>query len=169
MDDSVEFVPPARARLGSVALFFGVAVLVLCSIEAMSERGLPRMPRSWHTNQLMWWMLGGVAVLAGCRLLMPQLDDGSTSWRPSRSGIRFRQLQLYSREDCPLCDDAMATLEQHRRWLPRVVVIDVDTDARLREKYGDCVPVVACDGKVRFKGRVPVALLRRLIEGTPPV
>lgn len=159
----------SRTWIGSLALFFGVGVLVLCSIEAMSERGLPRMPRTWHTNQLLWWVLGGVAVAAGARLLAPRPDDGATDWRPSRPGIRFRQVQVYTRADCHLCDDALALLEQHRRWLPRIVVVDVDSDPRLREKYGQWVPVIACDGKVRFKGRVPTALLRRLIEGTPPV
>ena len=169
MDAADQKSPNSRAGLGSIALFFGVAVLVLCSIETMSQRGLPHMPRSWHANQLLWWVLGGVAVAAGGMLLAPRGNDGSTDWRPSRPGIRFRQVQVYTRADCHLCDDAIAILEQHRRWLPRMVVVDVDSDPRLRAKYGDCVPVVACDGQVRFKGRVPAALLRRLIEGTPAV
>lgn len=162
---------PARhphAGLGSLALFFGVALLALCGMEAMSETGLTWMPRFWHANRLLWWVMGAAAVTGGSLLLAPRSPDAG-GWRPTRPGIRFRSVQLYTRIGCHLCDDAAIVLERHHRWLPRTVTIDVDTDARLRAKYGGCVPVVVCDGKVRFKGRVPVALLRRLIEGTPPL
>lgn len=157
-----------RGMLGTLLLFAGVVLLVLCGMEAMSDAGLPGMPRAWHVNQLLWWVLALVAVLSGGKLLAPQSEE-TTAWRPDRPGIRFRQVQLYTRRGCHLCDEAAAELERHRRWLPRVVVIDVDTDSRLVASYGDCVPVVVCDGKVRFKGRVPTALLRRLISGSPPV
>jgi hypothetical protein len=76
---------------------------------------------------------------------------------------------VYTRAGCHLCDDALELLAAHRRWLPDAVAVDVDHDPRLVEKYGNCVPVVVCDGKVRFRGRVAPELLRRLIEGTPPV
>jgi glutaredoxin len=168
MDAGATSARPNRAWFGSLALFFGVAVLLLCGIETMAERGLPGMPRAWHSNQILWWCLGFVAVGTGCRFLAPEADHG-TAWRPSQSGIRFRQVQLYTRAGCHLCDDAAALLEQHRRWLPRVVQIDVDTEPRLTELYGNCVPVIVCDGKVRFRGRVSAVLLRRLIEGTTPV
>lgn len=168
MDDSFESARPPRAWLGSLALFAGVVLLVLCGIEAGSETGLPRMPRAWHVNQEMWWGLGILSVGAGCWLLAPRRLE-TIGWRPTRPGIRFQQMQLYTRQGCHLCEDAVNVLELHRRWLPRIVVIDVDTEPRLMGKYGDCVPVVVCDGKIRFRGRVPAELLRRLIEGTPPV
>jgi hypothetical protein len=168
MDAEFESARPPRAWLGSLALFCGVVLLVLCGIEAGSETGLTWMPRAWHTNQELSWVLGILSVAFGCWLLAPRALE-TTDWKPTRPGIRFRQVQFYTRQGCHLCDDAVHVLEQHRRWLPRVVVIDVDTDERLIEKFGDCVPVVVCDGKVRFRGGVPTELLRRLIEGTRPV
>ena len=165
MSSSTELARHPRAGFGSIALFCGVALLVLCGMESMSEAGLPGMPRFWHANQLIWWVIAAAAMAAGVLLLAPRNVEVGV-WKPTRPGIRFQHMQMYTRVGCHLCDDAAAVLEQHRRWLPRIVTIDVDTDARLRAIYGDCVPVVTCDGRVRFKGRVPVALLRRLIEGT---
>jgi hypothetical protein len=42
--------------------------------------------------------------------------------------------------------------------------IDVDTEAELAAKYGLEVPVVAVDGKVRFRGVVNRVLLDRLLD-----
>ncbi|MBI1347017.1 glutaredoxin family protein [bacterium] len=78
------------------------------------------------------------------------------------------EVLVYTREDCHLCEEALATLAEYQRWLPRTREIDIDADPALVEKYGTCVPVVVCDGKVRFRGRVSPTLLQRLIEGTPP-
>jgi hypothetical protein len=39
--------------------------------------------------------------------------------------------------------------------------IDVDCDPALVKQFGNCVPVVVIDGKVRFRGRVEPALLDR--------
>jgi len=43
--------------------------------------------------------------------------------------------------------------------------IDVDTDPELAKAHGECVPVVAIDGKVRFRGRVNAVLLERMLRG----
>ncbi|HET6422386.1 MAG TPA: glutaredoxin family protein, partial [Planctomycetaceae bacterium] len=93
----------------------------------------------------------------------------ATKWRPTRTGLRFRELIVYSRDPCPLCDEAIELLTAYQRWLPHQKVINVDTDPRLVEKYGLSVPVIVCDGKVRFRGHVAPELLQRLIEGTPPL
>ncbi len=65
---------------------------------------------------------------------------------------------VYTRQNCPLCDEAVALLERHR-LSPQVV--DIDTDPTLAERYNCCVPVVVLDGIVRFRGRVNEVLLRR--------
>lgn len=158
---------PAHPRWGALALFGGLILVTMCGMEAMSEHGLPGMPRAWHAHQMWWWLLAVLSIVVGCRLLAPQATS-SGNWSPSRPGIRFQQVQVYTRADCPLCDEALHHLERHQRWLPRVITVDIDQDPRLQERFGRCVPVVVIDGKVRFKGRVPVPLLRRLIEGTPP-
>jgi hypothetical protein len=51
-------------------------------------------------------------------------------------------------------------------------VVDVDSDAELAARYGDQVPVVVVNGKVRFRGAVNPVLLARLFRavasGRPP-
>ncbi|MCA9236934.1 MAG: glutaredoxin family protein [Planctomycetales bacterium] len=68
---------------------------------------------------------------------------------------------LYTRDGCCLCDDALQTLRQHGLE-PRS--IDIDADPALRERFNECVPVVEIDGQIRFRGRVDVRLLRRLLR-----
>jgi glutaredoxin len=67
---------------------------------------------------------------------------------------------LYTRAGCHLCDDARDLLRQYGLE-PRL--IDIDADAALRQRYTTCVPVVAINGKERFRGRVNEVLLRRLL------
>ena len=42
-------------------------------------------------------------------------------------------------------------------------MVDIDADPGLRARYDTTVPVVAVDGKVRFKGVVNRVLLERLL------
>jgi glutaredoxin len=67
---------------------------------------------------------------------------------------------LYTRVGCHLCDEARSVL-LGQGVTPECV--DVDADAGLRERFGDCVPVVEIDGRVRFRGRVDPVLLRRIL------
>ena len=71
-----------------------------------------------------------------------------------------REIVLYTREGCCLCDEAEATLVAHG-VRPRLV--DIDQDDELRSKYDCCIPVVWIDGKERFRGRVDPVLLKRLL------
>jgi glutaredoxin len=68
---------------------------------------------------------------------------------------------LYTRVGCHLCDDALALLQSHGLE-PQLV--DVDTDAELRERFNECVPVVEINGQIRFRGHVDPILLRRLLH-----
>lgn len=68
---------------------------------------------------------------------------------------------LFTRSGCCLCDTAKSILEKHGL---KVEEIDIDADPLLRQRYNDCVPVVAIDGKERFRGRVDEVLLRRLLR-----
>ena len=76
---------------------------------------------------------------------------------------------FYTRSGCHLCDEARAILDQYDDYLPPTREIDIDTDRELIEQFGTSVPVVEIDGKIRFRGCVDEILLRRLIEGTPPL
>lgn len=67
---------------------------------------------------------------------------------------------LYTRPGCHLCETARDLLAEHG-ISPREV--DIDQQEELRARFGECVPVVAIDGKVRFRGHVSPVLLRRLL------
>lgn len=81
--------------------------------------------------------------------------------RPRATHLAFT---VYSRQQCCCCHQAIELLERHRgRHGFALEVIDVDTDPALVEKHGEWVPVVAIDGKVRFRGKVNPVLLERLL------
>ncbi len=67
---------------------------------------------------------------------------------------------LYTRQGCHLCDDALVLL---RRYGLTPEIVDIDADPELRTQFNTCVPVVAMNGKVRFRGRVNEVLLQRLL------
>lgn len=156
------------ATAGSITLGLGLVLILARALETAA--GIPGLPRSWYQNDWLWWLVGLVSIGVGSRLLIrSESFDLGDSWRPSQPGRRFHELVLYTRDGCHLCDDAEEILQHHRRWLPPATLINVDSDPKLVDQFGTCVPVVALDGKVRFRGHVNEALLRRLIEGTPPV
>ena len=78
---------------------------------------------------------------------------------------RPRHVVMYSRQGCHLCDDVWKQLQKARRQYPFTLEkTDVDADAELKAKFGEQVPVVCVDGKVRFRGQVNNVLLQRLLE-----
>lgn len=53
------------------------------------------------------------------------------------------RLVLYGRSDCHLCDEMLAALSALRDEFGFVVeVVDVDSDAALRRRFGSLVPVL---------------------------
>ncbi|HXI39363.1 MAG TPA: glutaredoxin family protein [Bryobacteraceae bacterium] len=65
------------------------------------------------------------------------------------------QVTLYTRKGCCLCDDAKRVLESVRaRTIFELLEVDIDTDAALRSRYNDEVPVIAINGRKAFKYRV---------------
>ena len=75
-----------------------------------------------------------------------------------------RQVIVYSRRGCHLCEIVKETLSKLGRrggfsWRE----VDVDSDEDLRRQFTDEVPVVFIDGKKAFKYRMPERdFLRRL-------
>jgi glutaredoxin len=88
-------------------------------------------------------------------------------WGGGRSqAAAGRHVLFYTRRGCHLCDEAWEMVEAaQRRHGFTVERIDVDGDAALAAEHGECVPVVAIDGKVRFRGRVNAVLLERMLRG----
>ncbi len=170
-----------RTLLGTVLLFVGLGLLTLLLVD--QELPLP-MPRSWYTDRALWVAGGFIALGSGWYLLRDADDEEPTlsggQLRAARRkwdatvrelgapGPRFSRLVLYTRVGCHLCEEAQATLDKYAAWLPPIEEIDIDGDPALVERFTTCVPVVECDGKVRFRGRVNELLLRRLIAATPP-
>ena len=72
-----------------------------------------------------------------------------------------RQVILYTRKSCCLCDDARQVLESYGL---EPALVDIDDHPEKLAEYNECVPVVEIDGKVHFRGRVNEVLLRRLLR-----
>jgi glutaredoxin len=71
---------------------------------------------------------------------------------------------VYTRAQCGCCRKALDLLANARRRHRFVIEeVDVDGDPALAAMYGTAVPVVAVNGKVRFKGVVSPVLLNRLL------
>ena len=72
---------------------------------------------------------------------------------------------LYTRPDCPLCDEAWDLLADfQRRYGFPLETRNVDESEALVCEFGNCVPVVMVNGKVRFRGHVNKVLLLRLLD-----
>ena len=88
-------------------------------------------------------------------------------WARSRQATSATHLTftVYSRAGCGCCHKALDVLNalQPKHGF-RVEEVDVDADPALAETFGLSVPVVAVNGKVRFKGVVNPVLLERLLE-----
>lgn len=115
----------------------------------------------------LWLGLSAAALVAAAAFTW-RADHPRTDWTPARPGRRFQSAVLYTRRNCPLCDEAHHLLSRYSAYLPTLIEVDVDADPVLAERFGNCVPVVELDSQVRFRGRVNEILLKRLIEGAPP-
>jgi glutaredoxin len=71
---------------------------------------------------------------------------------------------VYTRAECCCCHKALDVLRDRRaRWAFAIEEVDIDGDPELAARYDTEVPVVAVNGKVRFRGVVNPALLDRLL------
>ena len=78
------------------------------------------------------------------------------------------EVTLYTRKDCHLCDDAKASIRAatslHR--LPITLhEVDVDTDADLRARYSNDVPVIVVNGVEAFRHRVTPDAFTAYVRG----
>jgi glutaredoxin len=92
--------------------------------------------------------------------------DWFRSWRqPTPRRLDRWQVVLYTRQGCHLCETAWQLLtDAQKRHGFYLRPVDIDTDPALVADHGEHVPVVAVNGKVRFRGVVNPVLLRRLFE-----
>ncbi|MGD9856655.1 MAG: glutaredoxin family protein [Planctomycetaceae bacterium] len=154
------------AALGTVGLLLGFLLAgVVLTVRLDADWG--RIGSVIARNPVLCWGIS-VAFMLGGALLVKQASPVEPPWSPVLPGRRFRKAVLYTRRECPLCDEAVHTLEAFRQFLPTITRIDIDGDPAHRDRFKNCIPVLELDGRVRFRGHMSELLLRRLIEGTPP-
>jgi glutaredoxin len=75
------------------------------------------------------------------------------------------KVTVYTRAQCCCCHKALDVLKDaQQRFGFAIEEVDIDCDPDLVARYNTEVPVVAVDGKVRFRGVVNRALLERLLR-----
>lgn len=151
----------AMGVLGTVLLFAGAAFVFLLVIARSAESSIG-LPRFLYLNRDLWLVVGGSVVAVGMLCLRRSSLPQDTAVLESP----FTSVVLYTRAECHLCHDAKAVLNRYRERLPGIDEVDIDGDEDLTAEFGDWVPVVEIDGKVRFRGRVDEMLFRRLLDGT---
>ena len=79
------------------------------------------------------------------------------------------RLTLYSRVDCPLCEEMRRVIDAVVGDFPvSLEVVDVDADPALVAAYGNEVPVLCIAGRKVFAGRVQAAELRARLAAERP-
>lgn len=81
----------------------------------------------------------------------------------------MREITLYTRKDCCLCEEMKEVLRKvARKFSLEVKEIDVDSAPELQEQYDREVPVLFIDGRKAFKYRVTEAELKKRLGRENP-
>lgn len=76
-----------------------------------------------------------------------------------------RDVTLYSRPGCHLCEEAKAAMAPLLREFDTVLhEVNIDEDAVLKERYGWDIPVIFIGTRKAAKHRVDLAQFRRQLE-----
>ena len=79
------------------------------------------------------------------------------------------QIVVYTRKGCHLCEELARLLDRMAGEFEfSLRYVDVDQHPELAREYGDRVPVVVVEGRVRHWGKVPEAWLKRTLRRTAP-
>jgi glutaredoxin len=80
-----------------------------------------------------------------------------------------REVTLYTRPGCHLCDEAKAAIAPLLREFGAVLYeVNIDKDAALEERYGWDIPVIFIGARKAAKHRVDVEQFRRQLQETEP-
>lgn len=74
-------------------------------------------------------------------------------------------LTLYHRNGCHLCEQMLDELRSLYGEDIAVTLVDVDTDADLRARYGQRVPVLVGGGRVLGSGRLDRTRMEEYLSG----
>src|ERR1700719_1732068 len=79
-----------------------------------------------------------------------------------------REITLYTREGCTLCEEArVAIVPLVREFGTTLREVDIDDDPVLHDRYTNDVPVIFLGSRMVAQHRVNVAQLRRQLEQLP--
>lgn len=155
-----EFQDRVQSWIGTALMIAAsiLAVLIFCDRTGFSAIDMPRI---WHASRGIHLLLCGAMFLTAAMLLKSPAPDrlAERQGRPL-----FTCCRLLTRRDCKLCDEALETLLHFQHALPSIDVVDIDGDPQLVRQFGESIPVVEIDGRVRFRGRIDWRLLQRMIE-----
>lgn len=75
------------------------------------------------------------------------------------------KLVLYTKTNCPLCDEAKGVLHEVQREIPFFLEErDIEQDPAAWEAYHLLIPVVELDGEAIFYGKVSAHRLRQILR-----
>lgn len=75
------------------------------------------------------------------------------------------KIEIYSKEDCSLCEKAKEKILLYKDSLPiQVDEIDITKDEKLYEKFKYEIPVIFINGKKIFKYKVDTERLNRILK-----
>ena len=75
------------------------------------------------------------------------------------------QIEILTKKDCGLCDDAKEVVERVLPDFPATLkIIDIESNSDLFEKYKEKIPVVRINGKENFVYKVHEITLRKKLE-----
>jgi glutaredoxin len=112
-------------------------------------------------------VLDAVAELVGIGLLKPG-DGGDFYTRSEEGRLRVagaRDVTLYSREGCHLCDEARAAMAPAIKDAGvKFTEVDIDDDPELKERYDQVVPVVLIGSREVARGKFDLADFKRQLQ-----
>ncbi|MCZ7644581.1 MAG: glutaredoxin family protein [Planctomycetota bacterium] len=75
------------------------------------------------------------------------------------------KLKLYSKPDCPLCEEAKAAIQEFAKECPvELETVDVSQDPKLWEAYRFEIPVLLIDGQEAARHHIGLKKLRVLYK-----
>jgi glutaredoxin len=113
-------------------------------------------------------VLDAVADLAQRGLLHEESADFYSRTESGRLAVAGpREVTMYTREGCHLCDEAKAVMAPLlSEYGAKLREVDIDDDPILFERYTDDVPVIFIGGYLFAQHRIDPVLLRERLEET---
>jgi glutaredoxin len=75
------------------------------------------------------------------------------------------RLELYTRQDCHLCEEMKEVVRQVSEKVPfEIEEIDIDSSEDLKERFGSEIPVLFINGRKAFKYRATIKELQKRLS-----